>query len=172
SGGNLSPTKLRTALLETTRTTCMIMIIVTGAVIFGHFLAVTRIPFDLAGWVASLPLPRFLIITVIILVYLLGGCFIDALALILLTVPIFYPVILALNYDPIWFGVVIVLVTQMGVISPPVGINVYVVKGTAPEIPLGTIFRGVLPFLGALILGTVILLAIPQFSLFLPGLMQ
>ncbi|MBN2232262.1 MAG: TRAP transporter large permease [Deltaproteobacteria bacterium] len=160
------------SLLETTRTTCMVMMIVTGAVIFGHFLAVTRIPYDLAGWVAGLPLHRFFVVMVIIFVYLLGGCFIDALALILLTVPIFYPVILTLGYDPIWFGVIIVLVTQMGVISPPVGINVYVVKGVAPEIPLTTIFRGVLPFLAALIIGTVILIAVPSISLVLPNLMR
>ena len=171
-GRNLTFAKLKISLFETTRTACMVMIIVTGAVIFGHFLAVTRIPYDLAGWVAGLPLPRFFIMMVIIAVYLIGGCFIDALALILLTVPIFYPVILALNYDPIWFGVIIVLVTQMGVISPPVGINVYVVKGVAPEIPLATIFRGVIPFLIALIVGTIILIAIPQISIFLPGLMN
>ncbi|MBN2332232.1 MAG: TRAP transporter large permease [Deltaproteobacteria bacterium] len=171
-GGKLTWKKLLTSLFETTRTACMVMIIVTGAVVFGHFLAVTRIPYDLAGWVAGLPLPRFLIMMVIILVYLLGGCFIDALALILLTVPIFYPVILSLNYDPIWFGVIIVLVTQMGVISPPVGINVYVVKGVAPDIPLTTIFRGVLPFLVALVLGTILLIGLPPLSLFLPGLMR
>ncbi|MEA3348679.1 MAG: TRAP transporter large permease subunit, partial [Pseudomonadota bacterium] len=171
-GRNLSFAKLKLSLFETTRTACMVMIIVTGAVIFGHFLAVTRIPFDLASWVAGLPLPRFVVMMVIIAVYLIGGCFIDALALILLTVPIFYPVILTLNYDPIWFGVIIVLVTQMGVISPPVGINVYVVKGVAPEIPLGTIFKGVIPFLVALVIGTILLIAIPQISLFLPGLMN
>ncbi len=171
-GRNLTFAKLKLSLFETTRTACMVMIIVTGAVIFGHFLAVTRIPFDLASWVGGLPLPRFVVMMVIILVYLIGGCFIDALALILLTVPIFYPVILALNYDPIWFGVIIVLVTQMGVISPPVGINVYVVKGVAPEIPLTTIFRGVIPFLVALVAGTLLLIAIPQISLFLPGLMN
>ncbi|MEA1923936.1 MAG: TRAP transporter large permease [Pseudomonadota bacterium] len=171
-GRNLTFEKLKLSLFETTRTACMVMIIVTGAVIFGHFLAVTRIPFDLASWVASLPLPRFVIMMVIITVYLLGGCFIDALALILLTVPIFYPVILALNYDPIWFGVIIVLVTQMGVISPPVGINVYVVKGVAPEIPLSTIFKGVVPFLAALVVGTILLISIPQISLFLPSLMN
>ena len=171
-GRNLTFEKLKLSLFETTRTACMVMIIVTGAVIFGHFLAVTRIPYDLAGWVAGLPLPRFVVMMVIIAVYLIGGCFIDALALILLTVPIFYPVILSLNYDPIWFGVIIVLVTQMGVISPPVGINVYVVKGVAPEIPLATIFKGVIPFLVALIIGTIILIAIPQISLFLPGLMN
>ncbi|MCD6270086.1 MAG: TRAP transporter large permease [Deltaproteobacteria bacterium] len=171
-GRNMSFEKLKLSLFETTRTACMVMVIVTGAVIFGHFLAVTRIPFDLASWVASLPLPRFFIMMIIIAVYLFGGCFIDALALILLTVPIFYPVIMALNYDPIWFGVIIVLVTQMGVISPPVGINVYVVKGVAPEIPLGTIFKGVIPFLIALVIGTILLIAIPQISLFLPGLMN
>jgi TRAP-type C4-dicarboxylate transport system permease large subunit len=103
--------------------------------------------------------------------YLLGGCFIDALALVMLTIPIFYPIVLGLGYDPLWFGVIIVLITQMGVITPPVGINVYVVNGIAREIPLQTIFRGVLPFLGALVLGTLSLIAFPQIVTFLPRLL-
>jgi len=100
------------------------------------------------------------------------GCFIDALALITLTVPIFYPVVSALGYDPVWFGVIIVLVTQIGVVTPPVGVNVYVVKGIAKEVPLYTIFRGVVPLLIALIVGTFLMIPFPQIALFLPGLMK
>jgi len=160
------------SLFETTRISCMVMVIVAGATIFGHFLAVTRIPFDLARWTASLPLPPYAIIGFIVLVYLIGGCFIDALALIMLTVPIFYPVVKQLGYNPIWFGVIIVLVTQMGVISPPVGVNVYVVNGVAKDVPLEVIFKGALPFLATLVVGTAILIAFPQISLFIPSFMK
>jgi len=160
-----------TALFETTRTSCMILVIVAGATIFGHFLAVTRIPFDMASWIASFDLPRAVVMLFIILLYLIGGCIIDALALIMLTIPIFYPVIISLQYDPIWFGVIMVLVTQIGVITPPVGINVYVVSGVARDVPLQVIFRGVMPLLAALILGTLLLIPFPQLALFLPGLM-
>jgi len=160
------------SLTETTRISCMILVIVAGATIFGHFLAVTRIPFDISNWISGLHLPPFVIIGLIILVYLVGGCFIDALALITLTVPIFYPVVTILGYNPIWFGVIIVLVTQIGVITPPVGINVYVVSGVARDVPLHVIFKGVLPLLLALIAGTLILIPFPQIALFLPNLMR
>ena len=160
------------SLFETTRISCMILLIVAGATIFGHFLAVTRIPFDIAGWVSGLDLPSYMVITMIIFVYLVGGCFIDALALITLTVPIFFPVVSALGYDPIWFGVIIVLVTQIGVVTPPVGVNVYVVKGIARDVPLHVVFRGVVPLLIALIVGTFLMIPFPQIALFLPGLMK
>ena len=120
----------------------MVLLLVAGAVVFGHFLAVTRIPFSVAQWVATMNLPGWAIVALICLVYLLGGCVIDALALIMLTIPIFYPIVMDLGYDPIWFGVIIVLVTQMGVITPPVGINVYVVNGIDQDIPLEKIFAG------------------------------
>jgi len=160
------------SLQETIRTSCMVMIIVAGAVMFGHFLAVTRIPYELASWLAALPLPGFVIMGFVILFYLISGCFVDALALILLTIPIFYPVVIGLGYNPIWFGVIIVVVTQMGVISPPVGVNAYVVSGIERDIPLQTVFKGSLPFLGALVLGAVILMAFPNLCLFLPGLVK
>ncbi|WP_300463254.1 TRAP transporter large permease [Desulfobacula sp.] len=159
------------AIADTTRLSCMVMVIVAGATVFGHFMAVTRIPFDLSIWVGGLPLPRMMIMMVIILIYLVGGCFMDGFALIMLTVPIFFPVALALGFDPIWFGVIIVLIAEMGVITPPVGINVYVVYGVAKTIPLQTIFKGVMPFLLALIICNVLLLIFPQIALFLPGLM-
>jgi C4-dicarboxylate transporter DctM subunit len=160
------------SLADTTRISCMVMVIVTGAVVFGHFMAVTRLPYDLATWVSGLPLPNWAIMSVVILVYLFGGCFMDALAMIMLTIPIFFPVSQALGYDPIWFGVVIVLITEMGVITPPVGVNVYVVSGVAKDVPLEDIFRGVLPMLAALLVCNILLLIFPQIALFLPGLMR
>ena len=160
------------ALFESTRISCMVLVIVAGATVFGHFLAITRIPYALATWVSELALPNFGIMAFIILVYLVGGCFIDALALILLTIPIFYPVVTNMGYDPIWFGVIIVLVTQMGVITPPVGVNVYVVHGVVKDVPLESIFKGAFPFLIALILCALILIPFPQIALFLPSFMR
>ncbi len=165
-----------TSLMETLRTSCMVLMLITGAVIFGKFLAVTRIPFELAGWVGGLDMPPVLVMGVIILIYFFGGCFMDALAFVVLTVPIFFPVVMELGFDPIWFGVIIVMVTEMGVITPPVGINVYVVYGVAKnimeeEIPLEKIFKGIFPFLIAVIVGVVILIVFPQIILFLPNLM-
>lgn len=160
------------ALFESTRISCMVLVIVAGATVFGHFLAITRIPYALATWVSELALPNFGIMAFIIFVYLVGGCFIDALALILLTIPIFYPVVTNMGYNPIWFGVIIVLVTQMGVITPPVGVNVYVVHGVVKDVPLESIFKGAFPFLVALILCALILIPFPQIALFLPGFMR
>jgi tripartite ATP-independent transporter DctM subunit len=160
------------SIADTTRISCMVMVIVAGATIFGHFMAVTRVPFELSNWVSSLPLPGFAIMIVIILIYLFGGCFMDAFAMIMLTIPIFYPVAQALGYDPIWFGVVIVLITEMGVVTPPVGINVYVVYGVAKDVPLEVIFKGVLPMLLALLVCNLIILFFPQIALFLPSLMR
>ena len=113
------------------RTSCMVLCIIAGATVFGHFMAVSTIPFILADWVAELPLPKMAIMGVIVFMYLIGGCFMDSMALIVLTVPVIFPVVLRLGFDPIWFGVIIVLVSEMGVITPPVGVNVYVIKGIA-----------------------------------------
>jgi len=160
----------RFAVTDALKVTCQVIVIVTGAVLFGHFIAITRIPFMLADWVGALPLPTTAIMAIIILMYLVGGFFMDALALITLTIPIIYPVVTALGFDPIWFGVIIVLVTEMGVITPPIGINVYVIKGIAQDVPLVTIFRGIFPFLGALIIAVAILIAWPEIATFLPAL--
>ena len=163
------------SLYETLGTSCMVMMLIAGAVVFGKFLAVTRIPFDIATWVGGFDLPRYMIMAIIIGIYFIGGCFMDALAFVTLTVPIFFPVVMALGYDPIWFGIIIVMVTEMGVITPPVGINVYVVFGVARrvigEIPLESIFKGILPFLLAVIVGVIILMIFPEIILFLPNLM-
>ena len=164
------------ALMETLRTSCMVLMLIAGAVIFGKFLAVTRIPFEIAGWVGELQMAPVLVMGVVIMIYFFGGCFMDSLAFVTLTVPIFFPVVMELGYDPIWFGVIIVMVTEMGVITPPVGINVYVVYGVAKnvlaeEIPLEKIFKGIFPFLLAVILGTLILIMFPSIILYLPNLM-
>lgn len=157
------------AVKDALRITCMVMVIVTGAIVFGHFIAVAKIPLVLADWVGGLPLPTAAIMGIIVLMYLVGGCFMDALALITLTIPIIYPLVLTLGFDPIWFGVIIVLVTEMGVITPPVGVNVYVIKGIAEDVPLETIFKGIFPFLAALIVAVAILMAFPQIATFLPS---
>jgi C4-dicarboxylate transporter, DctM subunit len=131
---------------------------------------VTRLPFQLAGWLSGLAIPGWGVIGLIIVFYLIAGCFVDALALVLLTVPIFYPVVSALGYHPIWLGVMIVLVTQMGVITPPVGVCVYVVSGIEREVPLQTIFKGSMPFLYMMIIAAILLIAFPQICLWLPSL--
>ncbi len=163
---------LMQSLRETIRTSCMVIVIVTGAVIFGHFLARTSLPSALASWLASLPFPGWGIIGLIIIFYLIAGCFVDALALIFLTVPIFYPVVMGLGYDPIWFGVMIVVVTQMGVITPPVGVNVYVVGGMERDVPLQGIFRGAMPFLWGLAAASVLLIVFPQIATWLPQVLK
>ena len=152
------------------RTSCMVLFIITGATVFGHFMAITTIPFILADWVSGLPIPTMAIMGVIIFIYFVGGFFMDSMALVVVTIPIFFPLVMKLGFDPIWFGVIIVLVAEMGVITPPVGVNVFVIKGIAPDIPLEVIFKGILPFLLALILFTVLLIFVPQIATYLPSL--
>ena len=163
------------SLYETLRTSCMVLLLIAGAVVFGKFLAITRIPFNIASWIGGFDLPPYMVMGMIVLVYFIGGCFMDALALVMLTIPIFFPIVTDLGYDPIWFGIIIVMVTEMGVITPPVGINVYVVYGVAESViggvPLEAIFKGIIPFLIAVIVGIVILIFVPQIILFLPNLM-
>jgi tripartite ATP-independent transporter DctM subunit len=158
--------------LDTARLSCMIMFILVGSAIFGHFISVSRVPFMLATWVGATGLSDVVIVAMIIAFYLIGGCFISTLALIMITVPIFFPLIQTINFDPILFGVIIVLVTEMGVITPPVGVNVYIIKGIAPDIPLEIIFKGIIPFFVALIVETIIVISFPQITLFLPNLLH
>ncbi|MFB3925469.1 MAG: TRAP transporter large permease [Syntrophales bacterium] len=172
AGRNLSWQGFVQSLNETTRVSCMILVIVAGATVFGHFLAVTRIPADIGEWVSGLQVAPFVIMGLIILVYLVLGCLMDSLAMIMLTIPIFYPVITSLGYDPIWFGVIIVIVTEMGVITPPVGINVYVVGGVARDVPLHIIFKGALHLLAAQIATAILLIMFPKIALFLPTFMK
>jgi TRAP-type C4-dicarboxylate transport system permease large subunit len=143
-------------------------LLITGAVIFGRFLTVTRLPFELADWAAGLNVPREAILFVVLLIYLVGGCLMDALGFLVVTIPIFYPLAGALGFDPVWYTVVITLVTTMGAVTPPVGVNVYIVSGLSPDIPIGTIFKGISIFLVAYVICLVLLIIYPQIALFLP----
>jgi C4-dicarboxylate transporter, DctM subunit len=154
---------------DTLLISCMVMFVIFGATLFGRFMAVTRLPFMLSTWIGGLAMPPAFIMIMVVLIHLIGGCFMDGLAMIMLTVPILLPTILALGFDPIWFGVIITLMVEMGAITPPVGINVYVIKGIAPDVPLETIFKGIFPFLWALIVVTIILIFFPKVATFLPG---
>jgi C4-dicarboxylate transporter, DctM subunit len=160
------------SLKQTAQSTAMVFAIIIGAMIFGYFLSVTKLPMDLANWISGLPLSRYFILSIIIFTYVLLGCVMDSLAMILLTIPIFMPVISALGFNLIWFGVMVVMVVEMGVITPPVGMNVYVIAGIAKDIPLEVIFRGIFPFMASDIVCTTILIAFPQLALFLPTLLK
>ena len=162
----------RDSLVDTGKTTAMVFFILIGAIVFSYFLAITRLPNELAVFVAGLPVNRYIILGVILLVYLFLGTFGGDFPTLVLTVPIFFPVIVALGFDPIWFGIIIVRMCEIGQITPPVGINVFVMKGVAKDIPMSTIFRGIVPFLIADILHVALLIAVPQITLFLPGLMK
>jgi TRAP-type C4-dicarboxylate transport system permease large subunit len=136
TGKHLDMEGFRKSLFDTTRTTAMIMLMIAGAMIFGRFMAISRVPFELAAWTGSLPLPPVAVLALILLIYLILGCFIDALALILLTIPIFFPVVVGtLGYDPIWFGVIMVLVVAMGVITPPGGNECICHQGSGTRYP-------------------------------------
>jgi tripartite ATP-independent transporter DctM subunit len=160
------------AIMETLRISCMVIVIVAGAVVFGRFLAVTRIPFEIAAWVADLPIPGLAVMMIIFGIYIVGGALMDALALLLITIPIFFPVAESLGYDPIWFGVTITVVTTLGAITPPVGATTYVVAGMAPEVPLERIFKGVLLFMPAYIFTLLVLTLFPEVVTYLPSAMR
>lgn len=159
------------ALLDTIKTTAMVFFILIGAHFFAPFLALTRIPVNLADWIADLALPAFAILLVIIAIYIILGTFMEGFAMMVLTVPIVLPVIMTLGYDPIWFGIVMVIVLEMGLISPPVGLNVFVVKGVAPGVPLSEVYWGIIPFWIAMAVCVVLIVAFPQIALILPDTM-
>lgn len=150
----------------------MVILLITGAGIFGRFLAISRIPAELALWLTGLPVPDFVILIGIMLVYILAGLVMDSLSFLMLSIPVFYPAAQALGYDAVWFGVLIILLCEIGAITPPYGINVYIVAGLVPDVPLTVIFRGALFFLVALLLTILIVVLFPQTALFLPGLMH
>jgi tripartite ATP-independent transporter DctM subunit len=160
------------SLYATTKTTAMIFAILLGAMIFGYFLAITRLPFALADFIGGLPVNRYIIIIFILVLYLFLGCVMDAMGMILLTVPILFPVVHSLGFDAIWFGIIIVRVFEMASITPPVGLNVFVIKGVAKDVPMSVIFRGIIPFLMADLVHVAFLIAVPQVTLFLPNLMM
>ncbi len=153
---------------ETLKISAMVFFLVTGAIIFGRFLAVTRLPFLVADVVSGLPVSPYVILAVILMLYLIGGGFVDSLGFLVLTVPIFFPLGVTLGFDPIWYAIILTMVTTMGAITPPVGVNIYVVKALAPEIELGTIFKSVSFFLVACLVCIAILIIFPQLVLIIP----
>jgi C4-dicarboxylate transporter DctM subunit len=160
------------AVNDTLRISCMVIVIVAGAMIFGRFLAVTRIPFDIANWVVGLPVPPAAVMGIIFFIYVIGGAVMDSLALLLITIPIFFPVARELGYDPIWFGVTITVVTTLGAVTPPVGATTYVVGGMAKDVPLEEVFKGVTYFLPAYVLCVLLLMLFPSLVTYLPGLIR
>ncbi|MDO9059936.1 MAG: TRAP transporter large permease subunit, partial [Bradyrhizobium sp.] len=143
-----------------------------GSVVLGHFMAVTNVPQKLADWVVALPMNRYLILIVICLIYEIGGSFIDDLPFMILATPIFFPAVLKLGFDPIWFGIIVVMTVELGLITPPVGMNVFVIKSVIPDASFATIFRGVAPFVFTDVIRLVILIAFPILALWLPQRMM
>lgn len=159
------------SLEESLVTACMVLFLIAGSAIFGHFITVTKIPMIAADWIMGLPLKPSLIVIFIGLIYLVGGSFIDDLAFLMLATPIFYPVILKLGYDLIWFGVFIQLIVMVGVIIPPVAMNVFVVRNVTQD-PLSIIYRGVIPFLFSFVFIIFLLFVFPQLALFIPSFLR
>ena len=165
---NMNFKKYVLSLAEATRTAGMILMLIAGSTILGHFIAVTNIPQAVADWIVSLPLNRYVIMILICFVYELGGSFIDDLAFMILATPIFYPAVLKLGFSPLWFGIVIGVVVMIGVVIPPVAVCVFVVKNITKE-PMGRIYRGVAPFLLSLVFVWGLMFVFPQLALWLPS---
>jgi C4-dicarboxylate transporter DctM subunit len=163
--------KFQKAVMETMKTTGLLYSILIGALLLRYFVTVTTIPKFLAQSVTHLNLPPMAIMICIFLVYIFLGCFLDAMALLLLTVPIFFPVVTGMGFSPIWFGIIMVKMIEMAIITPPIGLNLFVVSGIAPDVPIQTIYKGVIPFVIADIVNVLLLLFIPGIALFLPGLL-
>jgi C4-dicarboxylate transporter, DctM subunit len=163
---------LYAALVESARTTSMLFLILIGALMFAEFVNITSMPTDLKQFIADLGVSPIMVVAVIMLIYVLLGTAMEELSMILLTVPIFFPLIVAMGLDPIWFGVLIVVVVEIGLISPPVGMNLFVLNTLLPQVGTRNIFHGVLPFITADCVRLAILIAFPIISLYLPGLMR
>jgi len=169
--GNFSRGAFVAACSRAARTTCMILLIIVGAHIFGYFFTLTRPTYSIVAWVSALPFDPFVILTIILIGYILLGCVMDQAAILILTVPVVLPVIKALGFDPVWFGVIVVVTAELGMVTPPVGLNVFVVSKTT-GMSLGTVFQGVWPHVIAHILVLVLLTAVPGLVMWLPSNMQ
>jgi tripartite ATP-independent transporter DctM subunit len=169
--GRLDRANIRRSLLQATRTAAAVFTVLIGALLFGYFLTVTQTPQKVTEFLTGLGLGRYGVLALIMLMYLVLGCLMDALAMIILTIPIIFPVITALGFDPIWFGVIIVMTVELGLIHPPVGMNVFVIKSVVQDVKFSTIFYGVLPFIATDLVRLVILIAFPILATFLPSRM-
>jgi len=163
---------LRESLLETAKLTVMIFSIIWGVLMFVRFLGFAGLPEAFAKWVVSLPLPPVAILICILLFYVVLGMFMDAIGMLLLTLPVVYPAVIALGYDPIWFGIIVVKMAEICLITPPIGLNCFVVNGVRPDIPLTTVFRGILPFFIADVITVGVFIAFPDIILWLPRTMK
>jgi C4-dicarboxylate transporter DctM subunit len=163
---------LYAALLESARTTAMLFTILIGALMFAEFVNITTMPADLKTFVTRFEVHPLLVVMAIAAIYVVLGTAMEELSMVLLTIPVFFPVIVQLGFDPVWFGIIIVCVVEIGLISPPVGMNMFVLKALLPEVPTGTIFRGVMPFLWADVVRLAILVSFPAISLWLPSMMR
>jgi tripartite ATP-independent transporter DctM subunit len=161
----------RLVILHTLRTTALTFMILIGAHVFIPFMALSEIPGNLLGFLTGLDVGALGILLMILAMYILLGTFLEGIAMLVLTLPVVFPVVMAMGYSPIWFGVIVVIVLEMGLISPPVGVNVFVVKGVAPDVPLEKIFHGIWPFWLAMLACLLILVAFPQIALYLPNTM-
>jgi len=170
--GRLSRADIRRSLLEATRTTAAVFTVLIGAILFSYFLTVTQTPQKVTAFLTGLGLGPYGVLALLMLLYLVLGCLMDALSMIILTVPIIYPVIISLGFDPIWFGVIIVMTVELGLIHPPVGMNIFVIKSVVEDVKISTIFYGVMPFIVTDILRLIILIAFPAIALFLPSQMK
>lgn len=157
-------------LFSSLKSSIMVFQIMIGAMFFGYFLTITNMPQNLADFISALDVHRVVIMFLMLMLYIIVGMFMDTLSVVLLTIPIFYPIIISLNYDPVWFGVVVVLVMVLGTITPPIGINLFIAAGIDKEIPLARIMRRIVPFAVALLVVTILAILIPGISLFLPDL--
>jgi tripartite ATP-independent transporter DctM subunit len=162
---------LKNSLAQTTRTTAMVFLILIGAHIFGYFLTLTQIPHQLSALAVEAGLNRYIIMALLVVAYMILGCIMEGLAIMVLTIPIVYPMILGLGFDPIWFGIMITLVMEMSLITPPIGVNVFIISGLVKDVPMYTIFRGTLPFFVTMIFFAVLLVIFPEMALFLPRAM-
>jgi tripartite ATP-independent transporter DctM subunit len=162
---------LAEVLVESARTTAMLFAILIGAMIFTNFINFTTMPTDLRDWITQLSPSPIVVVLMMMLIYIVLGMVMEELAIVLLTIPVFFPVIIGLGYDPIWFGILIVTVVEIGMISPPVGLNLFVVNALLPKVGLNTIYRGITPFVIADIVRLGILIAFPAIALWLPSLM-
>lgn len=167
----LTRQNLLEALQEAVRISVMVLFLVAGANVFSYFLALSTIPMRVAEWAAALDVSPYLIHTIVVVIYLFLGCFLDAISMMVLTMPVIYPVIIALGFDPIWFGVIAVLMMEAGLITPPMGLNIFTVAGVAKDTKVETIFRGVAPFLFAIFAIVALITIFPKIALFLPGMM-
>ncbi|MBW2027926.1 MAG: TRAP transporter large permease [Deltaproteobacteria bacterium] len=169
--GKLTRANLWASLAETTKTTAMVFLILIGAHIFGYFLTISQIPDQLSILATEAGLDRYVVMSLLVLAYAILGCFMEGLAIMVLTIPVVYPMVLDLGFDPIWFGVIITLVMEMSLITPPVGVNVFILSGIAKDVPMYTIFRGIVPFWIAMVACIILVTIFPQIALFLPATM-